>query len=92
MKHNVCYDWNQHCYDCFTLGDLCDDSVMKLKKWASQIDDSEHKILAHEGENEMLELAERYQNRFPEVLSEKYSNNSYKVTVFHNFCSIKHYK
>lgn len=59
-------------------GDLCVDSLMKLKEWASQIDESEHKILAHEGENEMLELAERYQNRFPDILPEKYSNNSYK--------------
>lgn len=52
---------------------------MKLKKWASQIEESEHKILAHEGENEMLELAERYQNRFPDVLPEIYLNSSYKV-------------
>lgn len=58
---------------------------MKLRKWTPQIDESEHKILAHEGENEMLELGERYQNRFPEVLPEIYSNSSYKVIVVSNF-------
>lgn len=59
-------------------GNLCDDTLIKLRKWSSPFDASEHKILAHEGENEMLELGERYQNRFPDVLSEIYSNSTYK--------------
>lgn len=37
--------------------------------------------LTHEGEEEMLLLAERMQNRFPDVFDDVYSNTTYKVGI-----------
>lgn len=39
----------------------------------------DEKRLAHEGEDEMVELAERFQNRFPQILPDVYTNSTFKV-------------
>lgn len=52
-----------------------------LKEWNLNIGDNDQKQLTHEGEDEMLHLAKRMQNRFPNLLSPIYSNSSYKVCI-----------
>lgn len=53
----------------------------ELKKWKLLITDKEQKRLTHEGEEEMLHLAERMHRRFPDILNSVYSNSSYKVLL-----------
>lgn len=52
-----------------------------LKKWRIYISEKDQKLLTHEGEEEMLLLAKRMQQRFPEVLNSKYTNSSFKVRL-----------
>lgn len=59
-------------------GSLCGDEVRQLSKWAPGLEESENKKLTHEGEDELIELGERFQKRFPELLPEIYSNSSFK--------------
>lgn len=58
---------------------LCPDSINKIKEWSPQMNISNSKKLAHEGEDEMIELAERFQERFPSLLQNEYSNSTFKV-------------
>lgn len=44
-----------------------------------QIDEDEQKHLRSEGEDELLQLAKRLQNRFPNVLPKEFSKQSYRV-------------
>lgn len=48
-----------------------------FQKWRTKLRTSDEKKLTHEGEDEMLELAERMQARFPNILRPVYSNTSY---------------
>lgn len=59
-------------------GDLCDNEIRQLLKWTPQLKEEDEKKLTHEGEDELLELGERFQKRFPELLPETYSNSSFK--------------
>lgn len=61
------------------LGNLCSEDVEKVRSWEPTVDPSELKFLTHEGEEEMLLLGERFQNRFPDLLPESYSNKTFKV-------------
>ncbi|XP_014272673.1 multiple inositol polyphosphate phosphatase 1 [Halyomorpha halys] len=47
------------------------------KKWSSLLNTGPEKILTTEGENEMMLLAHRFQNRFPSLLPKIFSNSSY---------------
>nr|XP_023025072.1 multiple inositol polyphosphate phosphatase 1 [Leptinotarsa decemlineata] len=49
-----------------------------FRKWKNGLDHDDKKKLTHEGEEEMLLLAERMQNRFPQLFDNVYSNTSYK--------------
>lgn len=60
-------------------GRLCSDCLSKLTEWSLKVDPKESKILVHEGEDEMIELAERFQKRFPQLFPDDYHNNTYKV-------------
>lgn len=51
-----------------------------FKKWKFIVDIEDAKKLAHEGEEEMLLMAERMQSRFPELFDSAYSNTSYRVS------------
>lgn len=51
-----------------------------FRSWSVKLKDKDEKKLTHEGEDEMLLLAERLQNRFPKILSNIYSDTSYKVS------------
>lgn len=53
-----------------------------LERWVLKLSEKDQKLLTHEGEEEMLKLAKRMQNRFPEILNSRYSNSSYKVLSF----------
>lgn len=50
-----------------------------LRKWKLKVDDTKEKILTHEGEDEMIDLAERLQIRFPSLLPSTYSNTTFYV-------------
>ncbi|XP_066137495.1 multiple inositol polyphosphate phosphatase 1 isoform X2 [Euwallacea fornicatus] len=50
-----------------------------FKKWKGNLDLEDETKLTHEGEEEMLLLAERMQSRFPEVFDNIYSNTTYKL-------------
>lgn len=50
-----------------------------FRKWKISIDIDDDRKLTHEGEEEMLLLAERMQSRFPEIFDSAYSNTSYRV-------------
>lgn len=50
-----------------------------FRKWKPHLDLRDENKLTHEGEEEMLLLAERMQARFPNVFENVYSNTSYKL-------------
>lgn len=52
--------------------------LSELRKWKVSFNESENKLLTHEGEEELLLLGERYLNRFPKLLNEHYNNATYK--------------
>ncbi|KAF2903049.1 hypothetical protein ILUMI_03146 [Ignelater luminosus] len=56
---------------------LRNSDLYALRKWKLKIDSTKEKILAHEGEDEMIDLAERLQMRFPSLLPSTYSNTTY---------------
>lgn len=52
-----------------------------FKKWKFTMAIDDDKKLAHEGEEEMLLMAERMQSRFPDLFDSAYSNTSYRVST-----------
>lgn len=58
---------------------LCDKDKKAFTAWESYLNEDEEKNLVAEGEDELIELGERYQMRFPDLLSEQYDNSTYKV-------------
>lgn len=57
--------------------DLCPKYLESLKKWNFTVLEEEEKFLVAEGEDELIELAERMQNRFPTLMPEVYSPKQY---------------
>ncbi|XP_032687977.1 multiple inositol polyphosphate phosphatase 1-like [Odontomachus brunneus] len=57
---------------------LSADDIALLKKWRPLLTPNDTMKLAPEGENEMVDLGERYQARFPSLMPEIYSNQTYK--------------
>ncbi|GLH15193.1 Multiple inositol polyphosphate phosphatase 1 [Gryllus bimaculatus] len=57
---------------------LCDEEIALLSTWSTELEEADEKRLTHEGEDEMIELAERFQNRFNDLLSENYTNSTMK--------------
>ncbi|KAJ6636219.1 Multiple inositol polyphosphate phosphatase 1 [Pseudolycoriella hygida] len=57
---------------------LCPQDIERLRSWESQINVDEEKHLTYEGNDELLQLAERVQNRFPSILPEQFDESSYK--------------
>lgn len=60
---------------------LSADDIVLFKKWKPVFSSSDTMKLTAEGENEMIDLGERYQARFPSLMPEVYSNQTYKVCV-----------
>lgn len=52
--------------------ELCPKFFENLRTWSFNISADEEKYLVAEGEDELIELAERMQNRFPTLLAEEY--------------------
>ncbi|XP_037050361.1 multiple inositol polyphosphate phosphatase 1 [Bradysia coprophila] len=57
---------------------LCPHDLERLRNWRSQVNVDEEKHLTYEGSDELLQLAERIQNRFPSLLPEQYDQQLYK--------------
>lgn len=60
-------------------GNLCDNDKDAFRDWESHLSEDEEKNLVQEGEDELIDLAERFQKRFPDLLAEVYDNSTYKV-------------
>lgn len=58
---------------------LCKADRESFWSWACYLNEDQEKILVPEGEDEMIDLAERFQLRFPHLLSDNYDNSTYKV-------------
>ncbi|KAL4714596.1 hypothetical protein ACJJTC_006642 [Scirpophaga incertulas] len=59
-------------------GVLTKEQLKQFKAWSSVIDIEQEKFLTHEGQHEMILLAERMQNRFPNAIRNKYSNKTHQ--------------
>ncbi|KAL3274093.1 hypothetical protein HHI36_015509 [Cryptolaemus montrouzieri] len=57
---------------------LHNSDLIALQHWENKLKKKDQKKLTREGENEMIDIAERMQSRFPMLLSNIYSNTSYK--------------
>lgn len=58
-------------------------TIIKLfDSWESQVDQDDVEVLTPEGEEELFFLGQRYQTRFPSLLSKTYSDSSYRVFWF----------
>ncbi|XP_015598443.1 multiple inositol polyphosphate phosphatase 1 [Cephus cinctus] len=57
---------------------LMPDHISQIAKWKLNFAEDAVMKLAEEGEREMIDLAERFQSRFPTLFPEKYSNLTYK--------------
>ncbi|XP_044758615.1 multiple inositol polyphosphate phosphatase 1-like isoform X2 [Coccinella septempunctata] len=57
---------------------LHNSDLMAFQKWDAKLHKKDSKKLTHEGQNELINIAERMQSRFPSLLSNIYSNTSYK--------------
>lgn len=62
--------------------DLFLEKYAVFEGWKPKVKVTHQKMLVHEGEDEMIKLAERMQARFPSLLSIQYSNTSYYVKNF----------
>lgn len=63
-------------------GVLSEDQLEEFERWSSDIPIDQEKYLTLEGQDEMVMLAERMQNRFPSVMKNKYDNNAYQVCLW----------
>ncbi|KAI4456531.1 multiple inositol polyphosphate phosphatase-related [Holotrichia oblita] len=61
---------------------LVESDIELFQNWYPSVNEKDSKKLTIEGEHEMLELAERMQARFPDLLPPVYSNTSYKVMEY----------
>ncbi|XP_075158302.1 multiple inositol polyphosphate phosphatase 2 [Haematobia irritans] len=57
--------------------DLCPEFLQRLNFWQFNVTSEEEKFLVAEGEDELIELAERMQKRFPQLLPEDYDPNMF---------------
>lgn len=54
--------------------------IERLKQWKTNLtEQSEEEILVEEGENEMINLGKRFKSRFPDLISEKFTNQTFRV-------------
>lgn len=57
------------------------DFLERITAWKLSFNDSHTMVLTEEGENELTDLAERMQARFPETFPEEYHKELYKVNI-----------
>ncbi|XP_014252447.1 multiple inositol polyphosphate phosphatase 1-like isoform X2 [Cimex lectularius] len=56
---------------------LCEEDLKNIQRWNFVLESEGEKFLTHEGEDEMIELAERISNRFPSLLDRHYDNDTF---------------
>ena len=61
-------------------GTLCEDDLENLEDWKFIANVTEDKFLVKEGYEELKDLGDRYQERFPALLSRPFVNESYIVS------------
>lgn len=61
---------------------LSSDFIRKLSKWKVGVNKDQAVHLTEEGENELIDLAERMQTRFPSLFLENYSKEFFKVQSY----------
>lgn len=62
-----------------TANTLCEADLDLFRYWVPELHVDDQKTLVLEGADELLNLAERMQNRFPKLLSDTFTNNTYRV-------------
>lgn len=60
-------------------GNLCLDDLDNLNDWKFHTNTSESKYLVREGYKELNGIGERYQDRFPKLLTRPFANESYTI-------------
>jgi hypothetical protein len=65
----------------FFSGELCDSEIASLSsiKADHSLRESEEKYLVSQGTVELMGIAGRYRKRFPNLFSQKYANETFKV-------------
>ena len=66
-------------------GTLCEDDLDNLAEWKFLANVTEDKFLVKEGYKELKGLGDRFQDRFPSLLTRPFDNNSYIVSCFKHF-------
>lgn len=56
-----------------------EEDIDLFKEWKITFTEDDVMKLAEEGEDEMIDIGERYQSRFPTLMPEIYDNQTYKV-------------
>lgn len=75
LQHIILKNYKNHATN------LSADVATLFKQWKLQFAQRNMMKLTPEGENEMIDLGERYQARFPSLMPEIYSNETYKVCL-----------
>uniref|UniRef100_A0A146M169 Multiple inositol polyphosphate phosphatase 1 n=1 Tax=Lygus hesperus TaxID=30085 RepID=A0A146M169_LYGHE len=60
-----------------TRGAICQSEKDRIMNWKLTLESEEGKTLTREGKDEMFKLAQRYQRRYPDLLSRTYSNSTF---------------
>lgn len=60
-------------------GTIGAEDLSLFRQWKPELYEEDNKKLVLEGADELLNLAERMQNRFPLLLSDTFSNDTYRV-------------
>ncbi|KAG6442773.1 multiple inositol polyphosphate phosphatase 1 [Manduca sexta] len=58
-------------------GELTDEQIKNFEQWSTDINLEHERFLTLEGQDEMILLAERMQNRFPGAIKRKYNNATF---------------
>lgn len=58
---------------------MCEADLDLFRHWEPELHIDDQKKLVLEGADELLYMAERMQNRFPKLLSDLFSNDTYRV-------------
>lgn len=62
--------------------EFTDEDIDLFKGWKITFNEDDIMKLAEEGENEMIDIGERYQSRFPTLMPEIYDNQTYRVKIY----------
>lgn len=63
---------------------LTEEQLKYFVDWKFNVEINQAVLLAPEGKNELIQLAKRFQSRFPTLLPKQYTNDTYKVIYLYN--------